>query len=114
MSESEEVRKRLVEIDEIFDELIQDALGLSRDLVYSIKQWVLSSAFWFLAAILWIWFFLYPLLVSISLWNLYLYVHGFIVFVYLFLGCVSILEYRVLKKRYAGLFAIQEELEKEK
>jgi len=114
MNESEEIGKRLVEMNEIFDELIKDALGLSKDLVDSIKQWMLSSAFWFLAAMLWIWFVFYPLLVSGSFWDLYFYLDGFIVFGLLFLGCVSIWKYRVLKNRYAGLFAIQEALEKEK
>ena len=112
MNENKEIKDKMLEINQIFDELISDAVGLSKDLVISIKQWLLSSAFWFLGAGLYFWYLTYPTLISGNLVYGIWYILGTVLVC--ILGFYSIWKYFDLKKKYARLFAIQEALSKEK
>jgi ABC-type multidrug transport system permease subunit len=101
-------KEKLVEINEIYKELTQDALSLTNDLVDSIKMWPFGIAFLFLVAVLYSWLFVLPS------WNANLFtalfsalMSGFMVL----LGLFATKRYLWLRKKYARLFEIKKKLE---
>jgi len=112
-----EEREKLIELNEIFKELIQDASGLTEHLVYSIKQYMFSSVLMFLLAglTLWTFWYVYSLNLFDPMYFFFSYGPVFIILEgsFIWLSAVAILNYRKLKKKYSRLFEIQKALEKE-
>lgn len=92
-------------LNEIFENVISDASDLVKDLYWSVKMYL----FFGLIMVL---FGVQTIVYNIDTFQEQLYIPLFVAGTMLFTGSVQILNYFRLRKKYARLFSVQDELKK--
>jgi uncharacterized membrane protein HdeD (DUF308 family) len=92
-------------LNEIFEDVISDASDLVKDLYWSVKMYL----FFGLIMVL---FGVQTLIYNVDTFQAQYYIPVFVAGTMLFAGAVQILNYFRLRKKYARLFSVQDELKK--
>jgi Ca2+/Na+ antiporter len=97
--------EKLNVLNEIFENVLSDASELVKDLYWSVKMYL----FFGLITVL---FGVQTLVYNIDTFQEQFYIPVFVAGTMLFAGSVQILNYFRLRKKYARLFSVQDELKK--
>lgn len=101
--------EKILQLNDLFDELIEDAYSFSRDISMGIKAMPLASAFMFVSAIGYAW-------ININFLefksHLFRYLHfSFCFGTLIFCAALILYRYYQMKKKYSRLLNIKEELD---
>jgi uncharacterized membrane protein HdeD (DUF308 family) len=102
---AEDTVEKINALNEIFEDVISDASDLVKDLYWSVKMYL----FFGLIMVL---FGVQTLVYNVDTFQAQYYIPVFVAGTMLFAGAVQILNYFRLRKKYARLFSVQDELRK--
>ena len=106
--ETKENNEKILQLNDLFDELIEDAYDFAQDFIMGIKLMPFASAFLFLCAIGFGWLSLYFFRLNTVVRYLYLIIGSGLLIA---CGIIVLLKFFEMKKKYFQILTIKEELD---